>query len=461
MANEIELKLSLPTEAAIGLIADPLLAGLSPNITSLPEQSLENQYFDTPDLQLNQRHAALRIRSTGTGWVQTLKTKGQAIAGLHQRGEWESELRTPELDWSLLPDDVPIDDAIKSQIQPLFKTDFQRHTWLIDYQGNLIELVLDQGVISYETGREPRRLPLCEIELELKQGEIKALYDVAKDLAARHPLVPCDINKAERGYRLVKPGLSFFCPADFHSPASRIKPMLIDALNRISRRWDEYVYGQDWWRLIILQRQTAGVTQLLQACGQPALPLLDQWQTMAQSLLDLSSEAQVCVGLFIDDNNNSRGLSRRVLEALKPGLIPNLSKWVLSNHLGQAMLALGEWLHTWEEPTASPDCPASVLQSQINQSFSELEQCEGRSLDQQLARQRALQGLAYCVERLHDERYTPLNQYINRLLVVAGMRHSEQIVTRIADSDSRAKLASWHRRLTVELRTLQDVADQL
>ncbi len=48
---------------------------------------------------------------------------------------------------------------------------------------------------------------ICELELELREGEPAALLELACELAAEDsPLMPCDISKAERGYRLFDAG---------------------------------------------------------------------------------------------------------------------------------------------------------------------------------------------------------------------------------------------------------------
>ena len=87
MANEVELKLTLPEYAV-----DAFLASSNLGESQGEPLLLDNQYFDTDDLALNQSHAALRIRKSQFGYKQTLKNKGQAIAGLHQRGEWEYDI---------------------------------------------------------------------------------------------------------------------------------------------------------------------------------------------------------------------------------------------------------------------------------------------------------------------------------------------------------------------------------
>ena len=82
MSQEIELKLTISQESIEQFLNLTLLKAYVP--TSF---TLENTYFDTPDKQLTSYGAALRIRKTPTGFVQTLKTKGQNVGGLHQRDE--------------------------------------------------------------------------------------------------------------------------------------------------------------------------------------------------------------------------------------------------------------------------------------------------------------------------------------------------------------------------------------
>ena len=66
----------------------------------------------------------------------------------------------------------------------------------------VIEAALDLGKVIAGEGEEE----ICELELELRQGEPAALLELACELAAELPLMPCDISKAERGYRLFDSG---------------------------------------------------------------------------------------------------------------------------------------------------------------------------------------------------------------------------------------------------------------
>src|SRR3546814_13960448 len=73
----------------------------------------------------------------------------------------------------------------------------ERRTWIISEGGATTELVLDSGeVVAGE-----RTSPICEIELELKQGDPAALFAVARRTDAGGPARRGVQGKAERGRR--------------------------------------------------------------------------------------------------------------------------------------------------------------------------------------------------------------------------------------------------------------------
>jgi len=259
MANEVELKLTLPSFAVQDFLQDSQLGDYQGE-----PLVLDNQYFDTDDLKLNQSHAALRIRKSQYGYVQTLKNKGTALAGLHVRGEWEYDIPSAHIDWSLFPQDVQIEDEIKQAVKPLFKTDFNRHVWNVSFGESQIELVLDQGLIC----TNKHNAPISEIELELKSGDAADLFALALQLSQRYPLVPCDISKAERGYALLYPIISFFTPTDFALQMQSeqdfsLNPFLQETLQRISRRWDDVCSTENWWSLLVLSRQVQAMAWMI------------------------------------------------------------------------------------------------------------------------------------------------------------------------------------------------------
>lgn len=214
MAKEIELKLTVCKHHVESLKKHPLLQ--SDKVTDLGAKTLKNIYFDTPEHALSGEKVALRIREKAGCYIQTLKTSGSADGGLHARHEWEWEIDEPELDFALLhkaqwPQALNAPELLE-RIEPVFATDFVRHAWLYEGEDDAgqplrIELALDQGQAWVDQHGERRHDPICELELELLEGEPSGLFSVALALAAQIPLLSSDISKAQRGYRLSRPDL--------------------------------------------------------------------------------------------------------------------------------------------------------------------------------------------------------------------------------------------------------------
>ena len=95
MAEELEIKLTV-AEPDLNRVA--LWASARSDARYEAEQALFNRYYDTPDAVLNRQQAALRVRRLGTNYVQTLKTRGDFVAGAHRRQEWEWPLSSANLD---------------------------------------------------------------------------------------------------------------------------------------------------------------------------------------------------------------------------------------------------------------------------------------------------------------------------------------------------------------------------
>jgi inorganic triphosphatase YgiF len=211
MSTETELKLSLAPEHIEKFLQHPLLQQASTT------KHLRNVYFDTQELDLLRQKIGLRIRYVDDQRVQTVKTAGQSVGGLHQRQEWEVVITsdTPERD--KIPEKIR-DKMPLSPLVPVFTTDFQRIQWDIQQGDSTVELVLDQGCIK----TTQTSLPLHEIELELKKGSTLALYEIALDLHNYVPLRIENQSKAARGYEL-------FCPQVrkiVHAEAVQLNPSM-------------------------------------------------------------------------------------------------------------------------------------------------------------------------------------------------------------------------------------------
>ena len=199
MAAELELKMEIAPQASSDFIELMSSKGWEPCSSLM----LANCYYDTPQQDLKRARIALRVRRIGNQWIQTLKTAGQVDAnGISTRGEWEWELPTGELNVDLAREQLPaqIDGA---QLKPLFTTDFKRTAWLIDYQGALLEVALDQGEIF----AAPKRVPISEVELELKSGDTSGLLALAEILQSEIDLRVSTVSKAERAQQLLEGNL--------------------------------------------------------------------------------------------------------------------------------------------------------------------------------------------------------------------------------------------------------------
>lgn len=204
VATETEIKLALSPRAARKLAALPLLAGQVPLC-----QKLLNTYYDTPGLRLQQQYVAVRYRKKGGEWLLTVKRAAASVGGLAKRSEWEVAGLPGDFDFSHV-DERKLRrslESLRSELTAVFTTHFTRTAWIVEPQAGVrIELALDRGWIEAPGVGAPRRLPICEIELELLEGEADALFALASQLQAalgdKLALHPEPASKAERGYRL-------------------------------------------------------------------------------------------------------------------------------------------------------------------------------------------------------------------------------------------------------------------
>jgi inorganic triphosphatase YgiF len=157
-------------------------------------RELISVYFDTPDLDLQKAGASLRVRESQGRRVQTLK-RGDGLA----RQEYETPIAGDAPDPTLEPLPELLPRGAGSELRPAFHVRVTRRQRLISFEGAEIELALDQG----EVRGGKRVSPISEVELELKSGEPKALFGLARELSHAAPIYLSFASKSQRGQALV------------------------------------------------------------------------------------------------------------------------------------------------------------------------------------------------------------------------------------------------------------------
>jgi len=197
-----------PREVELKLVFDPVdAARLERRLARAAQkdgrasQKLVSVYFDTPDLTLRRNGITLRVRRRGTRYTQTVKLANGA-AGLFDRPEWEHVIAGPDPDLAAAKG-TPLERRMRGRIaeslRPVFETRITRRLYQLTTDGTRIEAGLDRGEV--DTGA--KKVPLCELELELQAGSAKALFGAARDLAQAVPLRLSVDSKSDRGYALV------------------------------------------------------------------------------------------------------------------------------------------------------------------------------------------------------------------------------------------------------------------
>ncbi|CAI3804335.1 inorganic triphosphatase [Rheinheimera sp. MM224] len=224
MAMEAELKFLL-TQSTLPAL-DSVWQQLAASVQKHESVQLLNAYYETDDLWFRRFDAGLRTRLKKGQFEQTIKLAGQQHGGLHLRPEYNLPCASvwPELNTfptEIWPQGTDL-ALLQSQLKQLFRTDFVRQSWLLTLaDGSTVEAVLDQGEVVSGDQSET----IFELELELQQGDVKALFALSRQLVQLLPLRLGWQSKAERGYRLVQNQPLVFMPLDNSSTAALLKSL--------------------------------------------------------------------------------------------------------------------------------------------------------------------------------------------------------------------------------------------
>jgi triphosphatase len=175
------------------------LAALEASFGPLTPISMETTYYDAADGSLSARHITLRRRLENGSAVCTVKTP---LGGLG-RGEWETCCDDITAAIPVLCKLGCTEDLISLTacgIVPVCGARFTRLAGTLTAEGCTLELALDQGVLL-GGGRE---VPLCEVEVELKEGSEEGALAFARHLAETYGLRSEKKSKFRRALELAK-----------------------------------------------------------------------------------------------------------------------------------------------------------------------------------------------------------------------------------------------------------------
>lgn len=198
MATEQEWKLNVPNAGTL----DEILAweGVR-ELLAEPVRiyRMKTTYYDTPDRRFAARRYTLRRRMENETSVLCVKAPvagAAALAGAKLRGEWEVE--GPDLEAALpalVALGAPADLLEAPALVPVCGAAFTRRAVVLGFaDGSACELALDRGRLFGPTVSAP----LCELELELKQGEADAALQLCRTLALQFGLQPQPKSKYAR-----------------------------------------------------------------------------------------------------------------------------------------------------------------------------------------------------------------------------------------------------------------------
>ena len=216
--EEIELKFFVDSdhsnEDVVKVVEDALS---SYEIEKKVQKSLGNIYYDTKDLTLRNHDIGIRVRSIDDTYEETAKCSGIVVGGFHKRVEYNIPLKDENIDIQLFPavmwHGLDIED-IESRLEKLFATNFVRTRWDLKVGDRILaQVCYDVGTIEVDNNVSP----INEIELELIDGTLHELLEIAKCLVRKDEIsLHLDSrSKAHRGYELAKltpvPKAKSFC----------------------------------------------------------------------------------------------------------------------------------------------------------------------------------------------------------------------------------------------------------
>ena len=200
MGKELEYKLAVPdTRVLEAILFDKKIAAVRQGNYALYDMA--TIYYDTADRALSAKKWTLRLRQENFDLIATVKTP---VGEDHTRGEWSCKAQSieeaiPELVKLGAPEELTALTA--NGVQPLCLARFSRRAAEVKFaDGTVCELAGDVGAVC--AGQ--KESPICEIEVELKQGDAETAKAFADELCERFELKEEPLSKFQRAAALVE-----------------------------------------------------------------------------------------------------------------------------------------------------------------------------------------------------------------------------------------------------------------
>lgn len=173
---------------------------------------LENTYLDTRDMDITRRGGMIRVRhysgKNTDSYEFTVKYGGGVSGGIHERYEWNLKSDDGVFSVEAFKKNVSFADDPEEMLLEAFGTlkdedlkvlcsnSFNRTIYKLDYYGNIIEACFDSGIITDREGSVADEI--CELELELVNGDLKALNELTDLITGKTGGIPFGDTKYRR-----------------------------------------------------------------------------------------------------------------------------------------------------------------------------------------------------------------------------------------------------------------------
>lgn len=197
LSSEVELKLLVAPDRLADFNEAAVIVANARNKGA--RKHLKAVYYDTAERTLRRNGLSLRVRQSGARFIQTAKAEfGNDPL---RRGEWDANVPSIAPDVALATPFMPVklrEDLERQPLDPVFTADIHRHQRVVGLPSGTVVVAFDRGLLK----AGDRSVPVSEIELELKDGNPSAIFEIALRLADHGPVRPSIRSKAERGFDL-------------------------------------------------------------------------------------------------------------------------------------------------------------------------------------------------------------------------------------------------------------------